>query len=139
MLIGEASEKLGFLVAEHGFRQEEEVARWGTTVTFHGEIWTLYLFYGNREFDFTAEIKYHRFPRKNPKLLWAVLEAMGIDGPLNGPQTMVDDACLSFLVAATAESIAQHWDALNRVPTQELFRNVERILDRCTRRVQSGG
>ena len=64
-LIPEASEKFRFLVAEHGFRQKDDIVRWGTSVTFHGDLWSLYLFYGNRfygnrEFDFTAEIKYAR-------------------------------------------------------------------------------
>ena len=137
-LIREASEKLRFLVAEHGFRQENDIGRWGTSVTFQGQIWTLYLFYGDREFDFLAEIKYHRFPRKNPKPLWAVFQALGIECPLEGPQTMVDEPRLCLLVAETAESIARHWEALSRVPTQELFRDVERVLDHYTRRVRSG-
>ena len=56
-LIRLASMKFHFLVTGHGFRREDDVARWGTSVTFHGELWSLYLFYGNREFDFLADIK----------------------------------------------------------------------------------
>jgi hypothetical protein len=136
-LIPEASEKFRFLVAEHGFRQENDIAHWGTSVTFHGELWSLYLFYGNPEFDFIAEIKYHRFPRKNPRPLWAVLEAMGIDCPALAPETMTEARLLGRLVAATAEAITGHWDVLSRVPTLELFREVDRVLDRSARRVRS--
>ena len=135
-LIREASDKFRFLVAKHGFRQEDEIGRWGTRVTFHGDVWTLYLFYGNCELDFAAEIKYRRFPRKNPKPLWAMLEALGIACPALAPATMVDERRLRLLVAATAEAIALHRDALSRVPTPELFHHVERILDRYAQRVR---
>ena len=137
-LIREAGEKFGFLVAEHGFRQEDDVGRWGTSVTFRGDLWSLYLFYGNPEFDFTAEIEYHRFPRKHPKPLWAVLEALGVDCPSMAPERMANEPHLHRLVAATAEAVAGHRDQLSRVPTPELFREVERVLDRHTRRVRSG-
>lgn len=137
VLIPAATKRFRFLVADHGFRQENEVGRWGTTVKFHGEVWTLTLFYGEREFDFFAEIKYHAFPRRNPKPLWAVLEAMGLERP-DGPETRVSEARCRRLVAETAESVTRHWDALNRAPDQGLFHDIEEILDRASRRVRSG-
>jgi len=135
-LFREADEQLPFLVVDRGFRREDEIGRWGTTVTFHSDAWTLYLFYGEREFDFTAEIKYHQFPRKNPKPLCAVFEAMGINCPWGGPQTRVDDARLHLLIAGIAQSITQHWEALSRAPTVENFCQVARILDRDARRIR---
>lgn len=137
-LIREASKKFRYLTVEHGFREASEIKRWGTSIVFRGEVWSLFLFYGNRERDFLAEIKYHQFPRKNPKPLWAVFEAMGIDCPSVAPATMVDEPHLRKLVAATAKAIAQHWEALNSAASPEFFRDIERALDRYARRVRRG-
>lgn len=137
-LIREASKKFRYLTVEYGFRQASEIKSWGTSVVFHGEIWSLYLYYGNRELDFMAEIKYHRFPRKHPKPLWAVLEAMGIDCPSVASATMVDEPHLRKLVTATSKAIAQHREALDSAASPELFRDIERVLNRYARRVRSG-
>src|SRR4051794_8769112 len=72
-LIREAGEHFQFLVKDHGFRQVDHIDRWQVNVEFRGERLTLSLTHGDREADFYAEIKYAKFPRKNPRALWSVL------------------------------------------------------------------
>lgn len=135
-LLREAGAQLQFLVTDHGFRQVVDCQKSYATVEFQGERLTLYLTYTDREFDFYAEIKYHKFPRKNPKMLCSVFEALGIsEGPV-AIGTMVDDETLHILIRTLAELIQRHWDVINRDPTQELFREVKRIEDRYARRVR---
>jgi hypothetical protein len=135
-LIREAGEHFHFLVKDHGFRQVNHIERWYANVQFQGERLTLCLTHGNREADFSAEIKYSQFPRKNPKALWLVFEALGLSrGPL-AMETQVDEDRLRALVASTAELVARHWDLIDRNPSVELIREVERIGDRYARRVR---
>jgi len=135
-LIREAVKHFRFLVTDHGFREVHEVAEWHARVEFQGERLALALTHGNREADFYAEIKYRKFPRKNAKVLWSVLEALGIShGPI-AMETFVDEDRLRTLVAMTAELVASHWGALDREPTRELFREIEKIEDRYARRVR---
>jgi hypothetical protein len=135
-LIRAAGEPFHFLVKDHGFRQVDHIDRWHANVQSQGERWTLYLTHGNREADFYATIKYGRFPRKNPKALWSVFEALGISrGPI-AMESQVDEARLRALVASTAGLVARPWDLLDRNPTVELIGEVERIGDRSARRVR---
>src|SRR3954466_11984841 len=71
ILVHEASEKLRFLVTDHGFHQENHIEERYAKVRFHGDRMTFYLSYDTyRDFDYYAEIKYSKFPRKNPVMLW---------------------------------------------------------------------
>ena len=131
-----AAKSIDFLVRDHGFRQVNHIDRWHANVQFQGERLTLSLTHGNREADFYAEIKYGKFPRKNPKALWLVFEALGIShGPL-AMEILVDEDRLRTLVATTAELVASHWEIIDRDPTRELFREIEKIADRYARRVR---
>lgn len=135
-LIRLAGEQFGFLVREHGFRQVNAVGHWYVETRFEGEPLTLSLTYGNKEADFFAEIAYAKFPRKNPKALWAVLEALGIrQGPV-ASETFVNEERLRELVAATASLVSRHWEVISREPTKELMSEVEKILDRYSRRIR---
>jgi hypothetical protein len=132
-LIREASERFRFLVTDHGFRQVNYRDAWQARVEFRGDRLSLSLTHGNREFDFYAEIKYAIFPRKNPVMLWLVLEALGISRGPTAVETEVDHDRLRLLVAPTAELIAENWDVISRDPTRELFREIKRIADRFAR------
>ena len=138
-LIREASERFRSLVTDLGFVQENHLDEWSARVVYRGERLMLSLQHGGREFEFLAEIKYARFPRKNPVVLWLVLEALGIsEGPV-AMEAMVDEARLRTLVGETAELIAENWGVIDRDPTPELFREIKRIADRYARRVRRGG
>lgn len=137
-LIEEVDAQLRGLIESLGLREERAQARWGTTVTLHGERWTLELFYGEREFDLLIDICYAKFPRKNPVALWAVLEALGLGRCGLAPATYVDDEELRRQIAALADVLTHHREALDREPTQELFREVSRVLDRYARSVRKG-
>lgn len=135
-LIREAKEHFAFLVTDHGFRQVNAIGRLYAETQFQGERLTLYLTCEDRDADFFTEIRYAKFPRKNPKVLWAVLEALGISqGPVV-PETLVSDDHLRELVAATAEIVSRHWEVLSREPTRELMDDVEKILDRYSRKIR---
>src|SRR3954451_18268411 len=98
-LIREASEHFRFLVTEHGFRQVNRIDRWHAHVEFHGDCLSLFLRHGGREFEFVAEIEYAKFPRKNPVVLWLVLEALGISRGSIAMEAGVDEDRLRHLVA----------------------------------------
>src|SRR4051812_46549427 len=108
-LIRGASESFRFLVTEHGFRQVDRIDRWHAFVEFQGDCPTLYLRHGGPEFEFVAEIKYAIFPRKNPVMLWLVLEALGIGRGSIASEAGVDEDRLRLLVASTAGRIAEDW------------------------------
>jgi hypothetical protein len=123
-------------VTDRGFRQVQDVDEWHARVEFQGERLTLSFTHGNREFDFFAEIKYRKFPRKNPKVLWTVLEALGVSrGPI-AIETLVDEDRLRTLVETTAGLVARHWEIIDRDPTRELFREVEKIENRHARQIR---
>ena len=136
VLIQVVDEELRALIREHELREERAVARWGTTVTLHGPRWMLELFYGEREFLLTIDIRYEKFRRKNPVPLWAVLEALGVGRCGLGPATWVDDAELRRQLAALAEVMTRHGELLDQEPTKELFQEVSRILDRYARTIR---
>lgn len=135
-LIQAVDEHLRDLLSQHELREEHALARWGTTVTLHGPRWMLELFYGEREFLLTIDIRYEKFRRKNPVPLWAVLEAMGVGRCGLAPATWVDDAELHRQLTALAEILAHHGELLDREPTRELFHEVSRILDRYARSIR---
>ena len=138
-LIREASKRFRSLVTDHGFVQETHLDGWTARVVYRGDRFMHSLQHGGREFEYFAEIKYSRFPRKNPVMLWLVLEALGIsEGPV-AMEAMVDEARLRTLVGETAELIAENWGVIDRDPTPELFREIKRIADRHARRVRRGG
>jgi hypothetical protein len=135
-LFREAEAHLQFLLTDHGFRQVVQRGKSYATVEFQGERLTLYLTHADREFDFYAEIKYHRFPRKNPKFVWSVFEALGISrGPV-AMGVMVGDDTLRTMIATLAELIKNHWEIIDRDPTEDLFREVKKIEDRYARSVR---
>jgi hypothetical protein len=138
-LTREASERFRSLVTDHGFAQEDRLDGWSARVVYRGDRFMLSLQHGGREFEFLAEIKYARLPRKDPVALWLVLEALGIsEGPV-AMGAMVDEARLRTLVGETAELIAENWGVIDRDPTPELFREIKRIADRLARRVRRDG
>lgn len=136
VLIREATDAFRFLVEDHGFRQHNHAGEAYAQVEFQGDRLTLILTFEGREFEFHPEIKYHKFPRKNPKFLWTVCEALGISSGPIVTESMVGENRLRELVVETARLIADHWDVIDHDPSQELFEKVKKIEDRYARRVR---
>src|SRR5690349_19742545 len=136
ILVEIVAEEWGPLIARCCLRSSVETARWGTTVTLEGEQGWLTFFYGEREFDFTAEFRFRQFPRKRPMPLWALLQAAGVDPEPLGPATRIDAPELRRQVAAAADLSGRYWPNLEAEPTEALLREASSILDRYTRSIR---
>jgi hypothetical protein len=104
-----------------------------------GEPWTLFLYYGDREFVFTADVILAETRWMTPRALWAVLEAYGVPGAAPVAETGVGDRRLGHLMTIVAKAIVEHWNVLSRVPTNETLRDNERIQNRYARRIRKRG
>jgi hypothetical protein len=134
-----ADKRFSFLVHQHGFNRTDESHRWWAQVTFEGAPWSLFLYYGDRDFVFTADVILAGTRWSTPRPLWTVLEAYGAGGEAPVAESRVDDRRLSRLMTAAASAITKHWDVLSTPPTEETLRNIERILNRYARRIRREG
>ena len=135
-LIRAADERLHWLVADHGFKRTAHVGEWGASVEFSGERLTLNLIHGDQDHALFASIKYHSFPRKNPKGVWAVLETLGIPGGEITVQNFVWDDRVAEVVAAIAHLVRKHWETIDHDPSAEFFERLKLAEDRIARQLR---